>query len=95
MGGKITWSEAVVISVVATVVFVVLSYSPLKRPYNVTIYAAAMFVLMMSVKLGPSMNESFFFEASPYRKCQFNGFHGRPLQFEYSLAEPAQQCNPF
>jgi hypothetical protein len=91
---------------VIVAVFVGLSYYRFGRVLDTVIFAA---VVVTALTLSGNMygsselkklkarltKEPFFFEASPYRKCNFNGFYGRPLQFEYSLTEPKVECNPF
>jgi hypothetical protein len=96
-----------VTTAVIVAVFIGLSYYRLGRVINTIIFAA---VVVVALTLSRTMykgsqklkhinsrltKEPFFFEASPYRKCNFNGFYGRPLQFEYSLTEPKVECNPF
>lgn len=94
MADRITWPEMVIIIVVSCIVLALLSFSRFHR-FNIAVHAIVLSAMLLYVKYGTAISEQFFFEASPYRKCQFNGFHGRPLQFDYSLTEPEVQCNPF
>ena len=111
LGEDTTMTHIAITTAVIVAVFIGLSYYRFGRVLDTVIFAAVVVIaLTLSKKMykGSSelrqlqrqlkarlTKEPFFFEASPYRKCNFNGFYGRPLQFEYSLTEPKVECNPF
>lgn len=52
-------------------------------------------LLVMYISKKPKPAEKFWMETPPkYKRCN-RGAYGRPLSFEYDLAEIPEKCNPF
>jgi len=87
------WTQIFITVLLSTIVFLILSKTELGQVINATLFATILFIVLVLIKYLP-IKEPFFFEVSPYKKCQ-KGFYGRPLTFEYDLPQCEEQCNPY
>lgn len=87
------WIQIIVTVLLSLIIFLVLSKTELGMVINATLFAVILFSILVVIKYLP-IKEPFFFEVSPYKKCE-KGFYGRPLSFEYNLPECEEQCNKY
>lgn len=94
----LSWKQISAVVLISTILFSLTShYGSRTHPAaNAAVFALLLLATISAAKYYTDKNkEQFFFEVSPYKKCAYKGFYGRPLSFDYSLPECETQCNPY